>query len=176
MFGKCIKPMISVHAPCRSSYCFVMRRAKGITLVELVMVMVILGLLAVVVLPKLSETSTFRASAFRTEVVAALRYAQKTAVSHRRLVCASLTATSVTLTISKTYGSTSCDASLPGPDGNDAYAISSSNLIASGTGMIYFQSSGTLSSDAAGASVSDYTIAVTGMPSISIAGSTGYVN
>ena len=153
-----------------------MRRAKGVTLVELVMVIVILGLLAVVALPKLSETSTFRASAFRTEVVAALRYAQKTAVSHRRLVCASLTANSVTLSMSKSYGSTSCDASLPGPDGNAAYASSSSDLITGSTGMIYFQSSGTVSSDAAGGSVSDYIIAVTGMPSISIVGVTGYVN
>lgn len=168
--------MIALRTPCRSSYCFVMGRAKGFTLAELVMVMMILGLLSVVVLPKLSETSIFRASAFRTEVVAALRYAQKTAVSHRRLVCASLNANSVTLTISKVYGSPSCDASLSGPDGNAAYASSSSGLIASGTGMIYFQSSGMVTSDAAGANVSDYTIAVTGMPSISIVGVTGYVD
>jgi len=140
------------------------------------MVIVILGLLAVVTLPRLSDTSTFRASAFRTETVAALRYAQKTAVSHRRLVCASLAANSVTLTIAQTYGSTSCNAALTGPDGNAAYASSSSGFISSGTGTIYFQPSGTVTSDAAGSSVSDYTIAITGMSSISVAGTTGYVN
>lgn len=168
--------MISLRILCRSPYCSAARRVKGFTLTELVMVIVILGLLAVVALPRLSETSTFRASAFRTEAAAALRYAQKTAVSHRRLVCASLTANSVTLTIAQTYGSTSCNAALPGPDGNTAYASSSSDLITSGMGNIYFQPFGTVTSDAAGSSVSDYTIAVTGMSSISIAGATGYVN
>ena len=165
----CICHRPPYHSSCR-------RRVPGFTLTELVMVIVILGLLAVVALPRLSDTSTFQATAFRTNVVSALRYAQKTAVSHRRLVCATVTANSVTLSIATTYGSTACDSSLVGPDGSATFATSSSNLITSGTATMYFQTSGAVTSDAIGAVPTDYTIAVSGMSSIAVAGVTGYVN
>jgi MSHA pilin protein MshC len=152
------------------------RRTCGFTLVELIMVMVILGLLSIVVLPRLSDTSTFRSAAFRSEVVAALRHAQKSAVSHRRLVCAAVRANGVDLTIAESYGGKNCSSSLIGPDGSAVYARSADDLITSVTGTIYFQPSGTVTSNDAGTSVATYTIDVKGMTSISIVGSTGYVN
>lgn len=52
----------------------------GFTLLELVIVIVILGVLAVVVLPRISEGS-FRSAAFAEQVAAAFRYAQRLAVA-----------------------------------------------------------------------------------------------
>lgn len=150
-------------------------RERGFTVVELIMVIVILGLLAVVALPRLSDSSTFRTVAFHDEVVAALRYAQKSAVSHRRLVCVQLNANSVTLYIANTNPATACTSTtLMGPDGNAAYAHSASSLIEGTVGPIYFQPSGVVTS--AGGVITNYTITVTGATPITVVGATGYVN
>lgn len=53
---------------------------RGFTLIELVIVIVVLGALAVVVLPRLGEGS-FREAAFAEQVATAFRFAQRTAVA-----------------------------------------------------------------------------------------------
>lgn len=55
-------------------------RAHGFTLLELVIVVVLLGALAVVVLPRVTEGG-FRSAAFAEQVATALRYAQRLAVA-----------------------------------------------------------------------------------------------
>lgn len=65
-----------------------MRRSRGFTLVELVTIMIIVGILAVFAIPRM-DTAGYHAAQFHDQTVAALRFAQKTAVSHRRLVCVS---------------------------------------------------------------------------------------
>src|ERR1035437_7525698 len=78
----------------------VRKTSSGFTMIELVMVMVIIGILAVVAIARM-DTSGYRALEFHDKTVAALRYAQKTATSHRRLVCVAFTASTVTLTIDR---------------------------------------------------------------------------
>lgn len=72
---------------------------SGFTLIELIMVMVMMGVLAVFAAPRLVNTGDFTARGFRDETLSVLRYAQKTAVAQRRVVCVQLNATGVALTM-----------------------------------------------------------------------------
>ena len=156
----------------------------GFTMMELVIVIILLGVLAVAALPKLSGNSIFRAAAFHDEIVAALRYAQKSAVSHRRLVCATFTPTSVTLTIALNDSDTACSATtLNSPTGDAAYArsLDADNVTVdlSPSGPIYFRPAGTATADGAGSNPTDYTVTVNDSGSVSasitVVGATGYV-
>lgn len=157
-----------------------MARQQGFTMVELVMVIVILGVLAVVALPNLTGTSVFATSSFRSEVVSALRYAQKSAVSHRRLVCATLSASAVTLAIAAANPASACPSPLASSDGT-AYQSKDAAAMASGTpigSVLYFQPSGTVTTDGAGATLvagSAGKISITDQTDIKIEGATGYV-
>ena len=157
-----------------------MLKQQGFTLVELVMVIVLLGVISVVALPKLTGTRVFASSAFRSEVVSALRYAQKSAVSHRRLVCVTLTASAVTLDIATANPSNTCTTPLPSPDGT-AYQSKDASVTASGTPLtsgLFFQPSGTVTTDGAGNTlVADAAgvISITDQTDIRIDGATGYV-
>ena len=75
-------------------------RQRGFTLIELIMVMVMLGVLAVFAAPRIFNSNDFYARGFHDETLALLRYAQKTAVAQRRTVCVNFpTISSTTLTI-----------------------------------------------------------------------------
>lgn len=150
----------------------------GFTLIELVMVIVILGILAVAVVPRM-DTSGYRALEFHDKTVATLRYAQKTATSHRRLVCVDFTASQVTLTIAQTNPSTACNMALilPGANTNSVQSNDTANAtITSTPPTLYFQPDGRGTTDGAGLTI--YTNSLTfsaGMTAIVIEGATGYV-
>ncbi len=57
---------------------------RGFTLVELITVIVLMGVLAAIALPRFSERTEFDARGFFDQTVSTLRYAQKTAIAQRR--------------------------------------------------------------------------------------------
>lgn len=152
-----------------------MRRAAGFTLVELVVTMVLIGILAAVAIPRMN-TDVYRELAFRDQVLSALRFAQKTATSHRRLVCAAFTASSVSLRIATDNGATDCNTDLPLAGGassvqsSDAASVVFSSLPAA----LFFQPDGRATSDGAGSAVADATLTI-GDQSITLVGTTGHV-
>ena len=156
------------------------RGQRGYTLSELIAVLVLTGVLAAFVMPKLGAGLSLRDDAWRDQVVAALRHAHQTAVSHRRLVCVSVGSTSVSVSVAATNPASSCTATLTGPDGSASFGSSASGNTAtvSPAGALYFQPSGRVTSDGAGSTVSDRSVAFSGLDAtqnITVVGETGHV-
>lgn len=99
-----------------------MPRERGFTLVELVMIILIIGVLAVVALPRFFNRADYDARGFLDGTLSALHYAQKAAIAQRRTVCVAFTPTTVTLTIAAAFGGV-CDTSLAGPTGTPPYVV-----------------------------------------------------
>jgi len=153
------------------------RRQAGFTLVELIAILMVVGVLAVVAMPKLDAGSSLRNDAARDEALAALRLAGQTALSHRRLVCAEVATGAVTLRIASARGAAACDTAYAGPDGQAAFTANTgaATFALSPSGALYFQPDGRVTSDGAGTAVSNRTLTVSNASSITISGETGFV-
>ncbi len=153
-------------------------RVRGYTAIELIVIVVLVGALASFVLPKLQGALSMRDAGWHDQVLASMRYAQKSAVGHRRLVCATVTTTSVTLTVATVNPASSCSTALQGSDGTGTAASttnSSAGTTVSPAGVIYFQPDGRITSDGAGSTSSTRTISMSGASDITVNGETGYV-
>ncbi len=72
-----------------------MQAQHGFTMVELVVTMVIIGIMAIAVLPRMDLLRGFDEVGFRDQVKATLEYARKSAVAGRRDVRVTVTASSI---------------------------------------------------------------------------------
>lgn len=149
---------------------------RGFTLVELVAVLLLLGVLAAVAVPRLAGLGDFRSDAWRGQALAGLRLAAATAVGHRRLVCAEFAADGrLNLTVAGANPASSCASSLPGPDGAAAFAEAAGTSVSvSPAGTLFFQPNGRVSRDGAGLQVENRSIAAAGMAAITVYGESGH--
>lgn len=146
---------------------------RGFSLVELIVVLVLIGIVAATVLPKMGQTG-FDERGFRDRVVSGLRYAQKSAVAARRIVCVSFIGDTVQFSIAANFVDVNCATGSPlkGPDGAD--------LTISGNGKAGF--SGTPAAfqfDPAGRASSKSVISISNLPAtlaITVEAETGYVH
>ena len=152
----------------------IVAQLRGFTLVELIMVIVIVGVLAVAALPRFWDRQVFDSRGFYDETLSALRYAQKTAIAQRRNVCAAFTANTVTFTIaSKPGGAEACNTDLASPSGTTP------PFTITGTGVTFTPTPTSLQFDALGRPTpnTSQTFQVSGLPlDIIIEAETGYVH
>ena len=149
------------------------RQQHGFTLIELIMTIVIVGIIAVVAIPRFNSNSVFQSRGFADQVQAALRYAQKTAIAQRRNVCVAFTLgapSTVTLTIANASGAASpCVANLEFPEGG--------NTITAPTGIAFAALPADFSFNGQGSPTVGQTINVNGVANgITIEAETGYVH
>ena len=153
-------------------------RARGFTAVELITVLVLVGIFAVVALPRLDAGSGLAAAAWRDQVRAALMQARAVAHGHRRLVCLTLATGEARLRMAAANPASSCDTPIPGPDGDARWAHDGNGiaLVQNPAGTLYFQPDGRVTSDGAGSSAVDVGITLAGEASLQIVGETGHVH
>jgi prepilin-type N-terminal cleavage/methylation domain-containing protein len=161
-----------MHASCSER-----AAARGFTLPELVAVLILVATLAAVALPRLDGALAVRDDAFRDEVTAALRHAHKTAIAHRRLVCAALSSAGVQLAVAASNPAAACTTALPGFDGSAWHARRGGGaaLAATPSSTLYFQPSGRITTDGAGATSARWTIDVGSTDALVVVGETGHV-
>lgn len=128
------------------------------------MTIVIVGVLAVTVIPRFFDRMTFDSRSFYDGVIASVRYAQKAAIAKHRYVCVSITASSVSLR----YGTTSAcvDGSLPIPPGKSSLSVPN------GVGV----TAANFSFDSLGRPSAAQSITVNGSGTITVEAETGYVH
>lgn len=167
-----------------------MQRDHGFTLIELVMMVMLAGILAVFVLPNFNST-VLPERGFHDATLSAIAHARRVAVSSRRFTCVTVTpGTGSTATVSLTRDTSDPDSvlsvncsnplSLPAPDsscGASNQVCAPRGVTLGGTASLVFDPLGRLVSSGSPKVVASSvaTITVSNQPSVTVQPDTGYV-
>ncbi len=101
----------------------------GFTLVELTVILILVGILAVVAVPRFFDHGSFEARGFYDEALSILRYAHKTAVAQRRAVWFQIDATNerITLCYVNEFPCSTPANRVPGPYGESPYTVTAAD-------------------------------------------------
>jgi MSHA pilin protein MshC len=159
-------------------------KSRGFTLIELIAIITIVGIMAVVALPRMNTLSGFDEKGLHDKLKAGLQFARKTAVASRRFVCLSVT-NGTGGTVSLRFENTTPENSAgdcgtgtnlnpPAPDKTTGCAsnqICAGSLSLSGTSTSFrFDALGRLNP------ATSVSFSSTGQPNIVIEADTGYVH
>ena len=150
------------------------KSSRGFSLIELIVILVIVGIVAVAAIPRFFDRHVFDSRAFNDQMLAAIRYAQKTSIAQRRTVCVNFGVNSVSLIMAtNTVPSTNCSPTthLSTPSGVSPYVITASS------GVSFSATPSSFQFNALGQASVGQTIQVTGVAeSITVERETGYVH
>lgn len=137
-------------------------RQDGFSFIELVTVIVLVGIVSVAALPRFFDRNTFDTRGFYDQTLSTLRYAQKTAIAQRRLVCVTFpTAGSVQLRIASAFGAAACDTDLQGLNGTTPYTITApAGVVISGAAGFNFEPVGRTSTAVTAMTIGSYSITI----------------
>lgn len=161
---------------------------RGFTLIELVTIMIVVGILAAVAIPKMDST-VFKERGFRDAVFSTLAHARRVAMASRRFVCVTIaggTGSGATVSVTRdagatpeTAGSISCtqSVSLPAPASGcaDNQLCAPGGVTLGGTSSVIFDPQGRLVSAPRTLAPADASITISNQPSITVVAETGYV-
>lgn len=157
----------------------VARRECGFTLLELITTMIVVGIMAVVVLPRMDAINEFDAIGYSDQLKAVLRFAQKSALAKRHAVFVDFSANPPTLayTAGTACATNGTALSYPAPlrtrgTGTAAPSVSGGLTVA----WICFDTLGRPFDNGSAALTATATISITGAPAISVEPETGYVH
>ena len=168
-------PPVGGQAAWPSNIC--LRRTHGFTMVELIAVLLLVGVLAVVALPRLNGALALRSAGWRDQVKAGVLHARTLARGHRRLACLSLATGEIRLSLASANPASSCNFTVLGSNADPRWAVDTNNIVlsVSPAGTLYFQPDGRITSDGAGNNAANASISLAGETDLVLTGETGHV-
>ncbi len=155
-------------------------RQDGFTMVELIMVMVLVGVLAAIGIPRLMGDNSINAVVFGDQVASALRTAQKSAVAKRRIACVTTLVRTIQLRVSEAPGASDCSLQLDGAMDGTFDSTDGKVSMNNPQPALFFHPDGSIAASAGGAPLAGFNIVISdsggARRTIHVDGRTGLVN